>query len=75
MKMLMVDFNSVDEDGLVRSRLDRASTSLFMYDMVLAYDISGTYTMAQVVSINGDRVKIVLDPASNVNADRELASV
>ena len=74
MKTILVDFQNVDEDGLVRSHLDRANAPLFMYDMVTAYDSHGAAFAGQVVAMYRTNditmVKLAVDPALCV--DQEL---
>lgn len=59
MKTIRVDFNSIDEDGLVRSHLSKANSTLFVGDQVFAFDTEGNSSDASVVSINNGSVKIV----------------
>jgi hypothetical protein len=64
MKLIRVDFDSIDADGLTRSWAWHANVPLYVGDMVLAYDSAHNTSMATVARIGANgTVHLVMDPA------------
>lgn len=65
MKTIRVKFDSVDIDGLTIASQNRASSTLYIGDMVLAIESPGYSCIASVAAVEPNGiVKLVLDPAS-----------
>jgi hypothetical protein len=77
MAKLRVDFNSVDAEGFVRSRLSRADSPIEVGQVVEAYDDEGAHCKAAVASVDPERgtVRILLDRATWWNEPRVLLRV
>lgn len=64
MKMIRVDFNSIDADGLTFACAEDSKHRMFKNDMVLALDDEGNSCLATVVHLGANgTIHMVIDPA------------